>query len=124
VIDIRVQSSAFDEGRQLARLAELDAGAVAHLTSLVRPADGQPSLRVDHYPAMARSEIGRIVEAAQERWDLAGCIVIFRHGAMQSHDRFAFIGVAAATGGTALEACSYLAEQLGRRAPFWEVADA
>jgi molybdopterin synthase catalytic subunit len=119
MIDIRIQTAPFDPGKQLARLETLHAPAVASVTALIPEADSGNEVSVEHYPAMAKSEFSKIVAAAQEKWPLAAVILIYRHGRLATGARFAFIAVAASEGSVALDACTFLATEAGRRAPFW-----
>ena len=119
MIDARVQAGDFDPGRQLARLEELKADAVASFTGLLKVAHGVEAILVEHYPALAKAELARIAEQAERRWRLAGVILIHRHGRFAPCDRLAFAGVAAADAEAALQACAFLAEALRTRASFW-----
>jgi molybdopterin synthase catalytic subunit len=119
VIDVRVQAADFDPGRQLARLGELKQAAVASYTGLVHAAGEVEAIHVDHYPSLARTELGRLAEEAKSRWPLGGVILIHRHGRFAPCDRLAFAAAAAADSETAFAACAFLAEGLRTRAPFW-----
>jgi molybdopterin synthase catalytic subunit len=119
VIDTRVQAGDFDPGRQLRRLEELSAGAVAGAAIAVR---GDPQVRevlIDHYAALARTVLARIAEDAKERFGLAGIILIHRHGLLSPGDRLAFAAAAAQDQKAAVDGCAYLLEALRTRAPFW-----
>jgi molybdopterin synthase catalytic subunit len=119
MIDIRIQTAAFDPGKQLARLETLHAPAVASYTALLPEVDNRGQIVVDHYPAMAKSEFAKIVAEAQEKWQLAAVILIYRHGRLTPGSRFAFVAVAAHEAAIALDACTFLTSEAGRRAPFW-----
>lgn len=119
MIDIRVQAADFDPGRQLERLANVHPAAIASLTTFVVTKDDVPEILVDHYPAMAKEELGRIAGEAAERWPLVAIILLHRHGRLARGDRLAFIAAASADRVTAAEACDYLTRELSRRAPFW-----
>jgi molybdopterin synthase catalytic subunit len=119
VIDVRVQASVFDPGRQLARLEELGAGPVAAFSAAAQAPADVAALFIDHHPPLARNELARIAAEAEERWSLAGAILIHRHGRIAPGERLAFAAVAAATAETALAACTFLAEALRSHAPFW-----
>ena len=119
MIDVRVQAADFDPGRQLARLGDLKQPAVASYTGLVHVAHEVEAIHVDHYPALARTELGRLAEEAEARWSLGGVILIHRHGRFALADRLAFAAAAAADPEAALEACAFLADGLRTRAPFW-----
>jgi molybdopterin synthase catalytic subunit len=118
MIDVRIQAADFDPGRQLRRLEELGAAAVASVTAIVDGPD-LAEARVDHYPALARRELARIGEDAAARWPLSGIILIHRHGTLAPGARLAFAAAAAPDPAAALDACAYLVEALRTRAPFW-----
>jgi molybdopterin synthase catalytic subunit len=119
MIDVRVQSGDFDPGRQLDRLRELGKAAVVGSLAVVEAGAEVAGIVVEHYPAMARAELARIAEEAERRWDLAGIVLIHRHGRFAPGDRLLFVGVAAARRPEALEALGYMADQVRARGPFW-----
>jgi molybdopterin synthase catalytic subunit len=119
MIDVRVQAGDFEPGAQLKRLEELGAGRVLSFTAAALAADDVEALLIDHYPALARSELGRIAAEAEARWPLAGLILIHRHGRIAPGARLAFAAVASPDDEAAFAACAFLAEALSRRAPFW-----
>ena len=122
MIDVRVQAGDFDPGRQLKRLEELGNAFVASITAI---ADcGEEGILIEHAPALARNELARIAGEAEERWELAGLILIHRHGRIAPGGRLAFAAVAATGRVAALEACAWLVEALATRAPFWRKAPA
>jgi molybdopterin synthase catalytic subunit len=117
MIDLRVQAADFDPGRQLGRLEELCSAAVAGFTAI---ADcSEEGMVIEHYPALARNELAAISAEAEERWALAGLILIHRHGRFAAGARIAFAAAAAPGRAAALEACAFLVEALATRAPFW-----
>jgi molybdopterin synthase catalytic subunit len=117
MIDVRVQAADFDPGRQLARLEALGNSAVA---SYVAIADcGEQGLQIEHFPALAKNELAAIAAEADERWPLAGLILIHRHGRLSAGERLGFAAVAAPGRADAIAACAFLVEALATRAPFW-----
>lgn len=118
MIDVRIQLADFDPAKQFARLEAQHPRAVASFIALVDPEDG-PGVLIDHYPAMAKAELGRIAEEAAGRWPGAAILILHRHGPIKSGGRVAFIGVGAGDSVAALEACAYLTAELRARAPFW-----
>lgn len=119
MIDVRIQAAEFDPGKQIRRLEELGAGSVASLAAAASAGEDVEAIWVDHYPALARSELGRIAAEAEARWRLPGIILIHRHGRVKPGDRLALAAVASPDPGAALEACAFLIEALRTRAPFW-----
>ena len=122
MIDVRVQAGDFDPGRQLRRLEELGNAGVASFTAIADCVEDE--LVIEHYPALARNELARIAAEAEERWSLAGLILIHRHGRVARGGRLAFAAVAAPDRAAALDACAFLVDALATRAPFWRKAPA
>lgn len=119
MIDARIQAGDFDPGRQVRRLEELGAGAVASATVSARSGPQVREVLIDHYPALARNALARIAEDAQARFGLAGIILIHRHGTLPPGARIAFAAAAAADHKAALDGCAFLVEALRTDAPFW-----
>lgn len=119
MIDVRIQAAEFDPGKQIRRLEELGAGSVASLAAAAHAGEGVEQIWIDHYPAMARSELARIAAEAEARWGLPGIILIHRHGRVKPGERLALAAVASADADAALDACAFLLDALRTRAPFW-----
>ena len=87
--------------------------------ALVEAGEDVAEVVVEHYPALAKSELGRIAAEAESRWPLPGIILIHRHGRVKPGERLAFAAVASPDPEAALQACTFLLEALRTRAPFW-----
>lgn len=120
MIAIDIQEADFDPATELAALETLGGGAVASFTGIVRGDGGLVSLRLDHYPAMTRAQIGRIVDEATGRWPLLGVRIIHRVGEMHPGERIVFVGTASSHRQAALESCAFLIDWLKSAAPFWK----
>jgi len=119
VIDIRVQAADFDPGRQLGRLGELHSAALASFVGRIEAGDEVRELQIDHHASLAKAELMRMAEEAAERWSVGGIILIHRHGKISPNGRALFVGTAASEAAAANQACAWLVEQIGTRAPFW-----
>jgi molybdopterin synthase catalytic subunit len=122
---IVVQEADFDAGSELESLAPGDArvGAVASFIGRVRATDDNcaiGALSLEHYPAMTRKALERIVEEAKIRWDVRDAIVIHRVGRLLPGDRIVFVAVASGHRGDAFSACEFIMDFLKTRAPFWK----
>lgn len=122
MIDVRVQSTSFDPGAQLARLEEVAAGAV--VTGLIQAecTEGASGILIEHYAAMAKAELTRIAEEAAELWPVSGMILIHRHGRFKPGDPILFAGVAASDRKAAAAALDHVLDGARVRAPFWRKA--
>jgi molybdopterin synthase catalytic subunit len=125
MIDIRVQTEAFDPGAELRALHSIAGiGAVASFTGITRP-DGSgdsvvTAIELEHYPAMTEAALRQLAEGATERWDLAACILIHRVGKIDVGDAIVFVGTASAHRAGALAACEFLIDRLKSDVPFWK----
>jgi molybdopterin synthase catalytic subunit len=120
MIEVRVQAEPFEPGAELVRLEALAPGAVASFIGLVRGDDGLVAMELEHYPAMTRAAMERVVAEAVSRWPLSGVIVIHRHGRLVPGDRIVFVGTASSHRAAALEGCAFLIDWLKTKAPFWK----
>jgi molybdopterin synthase catalytic subunit len=118
--DIRVQTTDFDSGAELALLEATGAGAVASFTGQVRRDDGVDALTLDHYPAMTQRALERLAEEAEARWPLSAVTLIHRVGRLEAGARIVFVGTASDHRAAALEACAFLIDRLKTDAPFWK----
>ncbi len=122
-MNIRVQSEIFDPGAELNAFAQgLSAtGAVVSFTGVVRDGAGRLArMEIEHYPGMTEKAIAAMVETAQARWALTGCLVIHRHGPLVPGEQIMMVATAAAHRVAAFEAAEFLMDYLKSRAPFWK----
>ena len=120
MINVRVQTEAFDAAAELAELQLDGVGAVASFTGLVRGDGGITAIELEHYPAMTEASLRALAGGAMERWSLSGCTVIHRVGRMAVGEPIVFVATASAHRVAALEACSFLIDRLKTDAPFWK----
>jgi molybdopterin synthase catalytic subunit len=125
VTEVRVETSDFDLGAEIARLRAGDArvGAVVSFVGTVRDmndGDSVAELELEHYPGMTERALHDIVEQARARWPLYGVLVIHRVGPMQPQDQIVLVACTAAHRGEAFAACEFIMDYLKTDAPFWK----
>ncbi|HLT76040.1 MAG TPA: molybdopterin synthase catalytic subunit MoaE [Ferrovibrio sp.] len=125
---VRVQREDFDTAAELEGLTRGNRkiGAVVTFTGLVRDfaEDGQiRKMTLEHYPGMTEKQLAAIVQQAEQRWPLDGCLVIHRYGPLEPGDRIVLVIVASAHRQAAFEACAFLVDWLKTRAPFWKLEE-
>lgn len=125
MVTIRVQTADFDLGAELAHLRKENPriGAVASFVGLVRDInDGSDvsGLTLEHYPGMTEKALAGIVSEAEARWEVLGCTVIHRVGALKPLDQIVLVIVASGHRGDAFAACEFIMDYLKTRAPFWK----
>ena len=120
---VRIQTEVFDVGAELNAFTDIvaGAGAVVSFTGVVRDVDGGlVAMEIEHYPGMTEKAIAAIVSEAQARWDLAGALVIHRHGRLTAGDQIMMVATASRHRVDAFQAAEFLMDYLKSRAPFWK----
>ena len=120
---VRIQTESFDAGAELNAFTDTvaGAGAVVSFTGVVRDVDGDlVAMEIEHYPGMTEKAIATIVSEAQTRWDLAGALVIHRHGRLTAGDQIMMVATASRHRVDAFQAAEFLMDYLKSRAPFWK----
>jgi molybdopterin synthase catalytic subunit len=114
---ISVQAADFDAGAEMRALSrDPRVGAVASFVGVVR----EVGMTLEHYPGMTERALGKIVEEARGRWQVADCTVIHRFGALQPTDQIVLVAVASSHRGDAFAACEFIMDYLKTQAPFWK----
>jgi len=122
---VRIQTTDFDAGAELAALRANDArvGAVAAFIGTVRDLNegsGVSTMTLEHYPGMTEKALQAILDEARQRWDLLAALVIHRVGELAPTDQIVLVAVTSAHRGEAFAACEFVIDYLKTRAPFWK----
>jgi len=99
------------------------AGATAVFVGTMRDlneGDEVQAMELEHYPGMTEKHLQRICAEAVQRWGLLDALVIHRIGVMQPGDPIVLVATWSAHRRAALDACSFIIEDLKHRAPFWK----
>ena len=83
---------------------------------------GRPVLRLDFeaYEPMAISELRKIVNRAQERWDILHYAVSHRVGTVGVGEEAVVIAMSSAHRHEAFEACRFVIDELKKTVPIWK----
>jgi molybdopterin synthase catalytic subunit len=122
---VRIQTEAFDVGREIAALTDgrTDVGAVANFVGVVRDGnDGHAvsTMTLEHYPGMTEKALEEICTQAHARWKLIDSRVVHRVGALRPGEAIVLVAVSSAHRGEAFAACEFIMDYLKTRAPFWK----
>lgn len=122
---IDIQRADFDVGEEYRQLRQASGsvGAIACFTGLVRDLDNNTpvvAMELEHYPGMTESALQRIIEQAQQRWDIDTVRIIHRVGRLQADDQIVFVGVSSTHRDQAFDACHFIMDYLKTGAPFWK----
>ena len=121
---IRVQQQDFDiagVNRELCA-GRSDIGAIASFIGLVRdlPQNRLQKMTLEHYPGMTEKSLAKIVETAQQRWEILDCAIIHRVGDLKPADQIVLVSVVSAHRKAAFAACEFIMDYLKTDAPFWK----
>jgi molybdopterin synthase catalytic subunit len=75
---------------------------------------------LEHYPEMTARYLEKLEFEARQQWPLLDCLIIHRVGQINPADPIVLIACWSAHRRAALDACSWLIEELKQRAPFWK----
>lgn len=124
-----VRGQAFDPYEELRRFEaqaltmEGRFGATAVFIGTMRDfneGEAVQAMTLEHYPGMTERHLSAIAREASSRWDLLETLIIHRVGLVRPNDTIVLVAVWSAHRGAALDACSFLIEDLKSRAPFWK----
>jgi molybdopterin synthase catalytic subunit len=126
---VRLQREKIELADEVAKLvgSRRDIGAIVTFTGVCRADEnGAPiaALTLEHYPAMAETEIARHVEEACTRWPLIGALVIHRYGRIIPGEDIVLVATASTHRQAAFAAAEFLMDYLKTRAPFWKQVEA
>lgn len=124
-VTIRLQAADFDVNREIAALTKgnTNIGAVVSFVGICRAGEGADAitaLTLEHYPAMAETEIARHTAEAISRWPLTGLTVIHRFGRVVPAENIVLVLTASTHREAAFQAAEFLMDYLKTNAPFWK----
>ena len=122
---VSVQEQDFDIGALLSAVGQTGTGGIASFVGLVRQnaENDLKVLRLEHYPGMTEKALECLIDEAQARWPLTGCVLIHRVGRLFPGQSIVLVATASAHRAASLAATSYLIDQLKTRAPFWKAEE-
>ncbi|MGD8912782.1 MAG: molybdopterin synthase catalytic subunit MoaE [Candidatus Thiodiazotropha sp.] len=122
---VSIQADPFDPNQEVDRLRGSDPsiGALVTFIGLMRDineGDKVEGLTLEHYPGMTEHALQQIVDEASSRWNIQGCRVVHRVGALLPTDPIVLVAVASQHRKEAFLACEFIIDYLKTRAPFWK----
>ena len=122
---VAIQTQDFDVSREVAALrsGKADVGAVCVFVGTVRDrndGDDVSTLELEHYPGMTEKSIERMINEAQQRFEMISAKVIHRVGILNPLDQIVLVAVTSAHRGQSFQACEFLMDYLKTQAPFWK----
>ena len=124
MIDIRIQSSDFNFGKEIRKFQKnkIDGAFVCFLGS-VRDLNSEEKLKkleIEYYPKMAKKVLKETAKKAFDKWDLSQCLIIHRFGKLTINDSIVLIITQTQHRKDAFRANEYIIDFLKINAPFWK----
>lgn len=124
-VSISIQTQDFNLSDEVALLEQnndID-GAVVTFTGRVRNKNEGlkvSGLYLEHYPGMTEKSLEKIINTAQQRWDIGRVTVIHRIGQLSIGEQIVFVGVTSMHRKDAFAAAEFIMDYLKVQAPFWK----
>lgn len=127
-MSIHIEQMSFDPWQAIVQhqaLSEIDTkfGATATFIGSMRDFNDDADVShmiLEHYPAMTQRYLEQLEQQAKQRWNLLDTLIIHRVGDINPADPIVLIACWSAHRRAALDACSWLIEELKHQAPFWK----
>ncbi|MEO9469482.1 molybdenum cofactor biosynthesis protein MoaE [Parasphingorhabdus sp.] len=120
MISVTVSERDFDAGAEIQKIALIGGGAVSSFVGQVRGTGPLTALELEHYPAMTEQALRAIAEQAADKWSLHGILIYHRVGRLDIGAQIVLVCTGSDHRQAAIEACSYIMDQLKTVAPFWK----
>lgn len=123
MLDIQLLESPLDPATCAARVAHPGAGGTTVFIGTVRnQTKGKAVIRLEFeaYKPMAISEMQKIAEVAQARWNTLGVCIHHRVGILDVGDIPVIIAVSTPHRQAAFEACQFCIDRLKETVPIWK----
>jgi len=127
-LTIRIAESPFDPWQEIYHHQQQSAldnqfGATATFVGTMRDFNDDAdvsAMALEHYPEMTQRYLEKLEQQAKQRWTLLDTLIIHRVGQINPADPIVLIACWSAHRRAALDACSWLIEELKQHAPFWK----
>ncbi|GGA45243.1 molybdenum cofactor biosynthesis protein MoaE [Pelagibacterium lentulum] len=123
-MSVRLQQPTFDPGAETNAFLENagGAGAAVTFTGLVRslPEDPIISMTLEHYPALAESQLETLLGDAMQRFSLTDATIIHRFGTLYPGEPIVQVMTLAPHRQAAFDAANFIMDVLKTNAPFWK----
>ena len=82
--------------------------------------DDVQAMTLEHYAGMTEKYLEKIIQQANEKWELLDTLIIHRVGDILPNDPIVLVAVWSAHRANAFDASRYIMEELKSKAPFWK----
>jgi molybdopterin synthase catalytic subunit len=127
---VRLQQQDFSVEQELAalRAGSMRMGGIATFIGCARDFSASDFLQerevsklsFDAYPSMALAEMNKLRDEAIEKFDLLDARIVHRVGVIGAGEQIVLIATGAEHRAPALQACSWLIDELKQRVPIWK----
>lgn len=120
--EVRLELVGFDPGAELAAFtaAHRQAGGVVSFLGQVRVEGDVEALELRHFGPLTQPGMAQLAASAEQRWLLAGLLVIHRAGVMAPGDAIVLVAAAARHRRDAFAAAEFVMDHLKSDSWFWK----
>ena len=124
MIDIRIQSSDFNFGKEIKNFQnnKFDGAVVCFLGSVrdLKSEEGLEKLEIEYYPKMAKKVLEETAKKAFKKWNLSQCLINHRIGKLDINEPIVLIITQTKHRKDAFRANEFIIDFLKINAPFWK----
>jgi molybdopterin synthase catalytic subunit len=120
--DVRLLDQSFDPAQEISAFAaaHAQAGGIASFLGQVRAGEGVEALELQHYAPLTLPAMQALADGAQQRWALAGLLIVHRAGLMHPGDPIVLVAAAARHRRDAFAAAEFAMDHLKSDSWFWK----
>ena len=123
---ILLQKSDFDAQKLITSLVDknLNVGAISSFIGLVRKKNNNQelkSMKLEHYPEMAKKILNNIEQEAHQRWSLIDTLIVHRYGTLFPGEQIVLVTTISEHRKDAIDSCHFLIDWLKTKGPFWKL---
>ena len=122
---IKIQKEDFDTEKEVNTIKKLysNVGAVTSFVGYVRDNNNNitvESINLEAYEKMAYKQLEKIIEQANNKWNLIDTLIIHRYGKLQINEKIVLVASFSAHRKDSFESCNFVMDYLKKDAPFWK----
>ena len=122
---IKIQKENFNIEKEISEIKKIhsNVGAVTSFIGYVRENNNNTdveSINLEVYDKMAYKQFEKIIEEANNKWDLIDALIIHRYGNLKVNDKIVLVASFSSHRKDSFEACNYIMDYLKKDAPFWK----
>ena len=122
---IKIQKGDFNIDEEISSVKKIHSsvGAVTSFVGYVRDYNNNTtveSINLEVYEKMAYKQFEKIIEEANNKWDVIDTLIIHRYGNLKVNDKIVLVASFSSHRKDSFEASNFIMDYLKKDAPFWK----